>query len=93
LRAGCRPVAGTVLMTLASDRAARIQERLRAQIETATQTSPRFVLLTAIDVRRHVRKLLEPSHPQLAVLSYQELVEPLTLVALGNAVNAPRLAP
>jgi type III secretion protein V len=92
LRAGCRPVAGTVLMTLAHDRAARIQQRLRAQIETAMQSSPRFVLLTAIDVRRHVRKLLEPSHPQLAVLSYQELVEPLTLVALGDAVNAPRLA-
>jgi type III secretion protein V len=92
LRAGCKPVAGTVLMTLAPDRAARIQQRLRAQIETATQTSPRFVLLTAIDVRRHVRKLLESSHPQLAVLSYQELVEPLTLVALGDAGNtAPRL--
>jgi type III secretion protein V len=51
------------------------------------------VLLTAIDVRRHVRKLLEASHPQLAVLSYQELVEPLTLVALGDAVASPRLAP
>jgi type III secretion protein V len=92
LRAGCRPVAGTVLMTLGADRAARIQQRLRAQIEIAMQTSPRFVLLTAIDVRRHVRKLLEPSHPQLAVLSYQELVEPLTLVALGDAVASPRLA-
>jgi type III secretion protein V len=92
LRAGCKPVAGTVLMTLAPDRAARIQQRLRAQIEAATQTSPRFVLLTAIDVRRHVRKLLDASHPQLAVLSYQELVEPLTLVAIGGAANTPRLA-
>jgi type III secretion protein V len=92
LRAGCKPVAGTVLMTLAPDRAARIQQRLRAQIESAAKTSPRFVLLTAIDVRRHVRKLLDASHPQLAVLSYQELVEPLTLVALGGAANTPRLA-
>ncbi len=89
LRAGCKPVAGTVLMTLKPDRAAHIQQRLRAQIEAAAQTSPRFVLLTAIDVRRHVRKLLDASHPQLAVLSYQELVEPLTLVALGH--NTPRL--
>jgi type III secretion protein V len=50
-------------------------------------TSP--VVLTQSDVRRFVRRLLENEHPQLTVLSYQELdptvtVQPLGRIGLGR---------
>jgi type III secretory pathway component EscV len=31
------------------------------------------VIVTAADLRRHVRRLVEVAHPDLAVLSYAEL--------------------
>lgn len=42
------------------------------------------VLLTAIDVRRFVRKLIEGEYPDLAVLSYQEVVPEVRIQPLGR---------
>jgi len=47
------------------------------------------LLITAADVRRHVRKILEPIHARMSVLSYQELlpdveVRPLGIVRLST---------
>lgn len=42
------------------------------------------VLLTAIDVRRFVRKLIEGEFPDLAVLSYQEIVPEIRIQPLGR---------
>ncbi|CAI8756423.1 EscV/YscV/HrcV family type III secretion system export apparatus protein [Pseudomonas zeae] len=44
----------------------------------------RTVLITAIDVRRFVRKIIEREYPSLAVLSFQELGDEVELRVLGN---------
>jgi type III secretion protein V len=41
-----------------------------------------------MDIRRTVRKLIEPDHPNLAVLSYQELspdmnIQPIARISLA----------
>ncbi|NGX47252.1 MAG: Invasion protein InvA [Chlamydiae bacterium] len=42
------------------------------------------VMLTAIDVRRFVRKLIEGEFPDLAVVSYQEIVPEIKIQPLGR---------
>lgn len=42
------------------------------------------VLLTAIDVRRFVRKLIETEFPDVAVLSYQEIIPEIRIQPLGR---------
>lgn len=42
------------------------------------------VLLTAIDVRRFVRKLIEGDYPDMAVVSYQEVVPEIKIQPLGR---------
>ena len=45
---------------------------------------PLTVLLTAIDVRRFVRKLIEGEFPDMSVLSYQEIVPEIRVQPLGR---------
>ncbi len=42
------------------------------------------VLITAIDVRRFVRKLIEGEYPDMAVVSYQEVVPEIRIQPLGR---------
>ena len=42
------------------------------------------VLLTAIDVRRFARKLIEGDFPDLPVVSYQEIVPEVRIQPLGR---------
>lgn len=42
------------------------------------------VLITAIDVRRFVRKLIEGEYPDMAVVSYQEIVPEIRIQPLGR---------
>jgi type III secretion protein V len=42
------------------------------------------VLLTAIDVRRFARKLIEGEFPDLTVISFQELVPEIKIQPLGR---------
>lgn len=42
------------------------------------------VLLTAIDVRRFVRKLIEGEFPEMSVISYQEIVPEIRIQPLGR---------
>lgn len=42
------------------------------------------VLLTAIDVRRFVRKLIETEFPDVAVISYQEIIAEIRIQPLGR---------
>lgn len=45
---------------------------------------PNPVLLTSMDIRRYVRRLIESDLPHLAVLSYQELPPEVTILPLGR---------
>jgi type III secretion protein V len=42
------------------------------------------VVLTSMDVRRYLKKLIERSHPDVRVLSYQELAVGVSINAVGR---------
>ena len=73
--------AGTQLAVepdLAARLLAQIGEHARGEHGTA------MVLLSSMDVRRHLRKLTEAEYADIPVLSYQELVPDLRLVPVGQ---------
>lgn len=60
---------------------------LKSMRSTITPTPPGGqppVLLTAIDVRRFVRKLIETEFPDLSVISYQEIIPEIRIQPLGR---------
>lgn len=60
---------------------------LKAMRNTITPTPPGGqppVLLTAIDVRRFVRKLIETEFPDVSVVSYQEIIPEIRIQPLGR---------
>ncbi|MBK8012697.1 MAG: type III secretion system export apparatus subunit SctV [Deltaproteobacteria bacterium] len=48
------------------------------------RSGSRVVILTSADVRRYVRKLIDDEHPDVAVLSFQELPSDLVVHPLGR---------
>ncbi len=61
---------------------------LRRQLELRPADGSPPVIVTSAELRRHVRRLVEGDHPQVAVISYQELnpdveVEPVGRIAVG----------
>ena len=63
-------------------------------VERAVAGTARPVILTSADVRRHLRGLLEPERPEVAVLAYQELTPESKLETLGRITIAePSPAP
>ena len=57
---------------------------LRKELGQRGPTSQRPVLLTAQDIRRFVRKLVELEFPEIGVLSFQELSPDLNVQPLGR---------
>jgi type III secretion protein V len=49
----------------------------------------RVVVVVSTDVRRYIKRLIEPVAPRIAVLSYQEVDEDVTLVPVGWIQNPP----
>lgn len=64
-----------------------VQLILQAIRNTITPTPPGGqppVMLTAIDVRRFVRKLIEMEHSEISVVSYQEIIPEIRIQPLGR---------
>lgn len=64
-----------------------VQLIVKAMRDTIVPTPPGGqppVLLTAIDVRRFVRKLIEMEFPDLSVVSYQEIIPEIRIQPLGR---------
>lgn len=64
-----------------------VQLILHAMRNTIAPTPPGGqppVMLTAIDVRRFVRKLIESEYPEMPVVSYQEIVSEIRMQPLGR---------
>jgi len=59
------------------------QDIVRA-VKSAVASVASPVILTASDIRRHLRELLESEQPQVAVLAYQELTPETKLQTLGR---------
>jgi type III secretion protein V len=87
LRSSVRPTAVGAFLSITDSAARAIVDRIKRVFAAAPDTLP--VVLTSMDVRRHLRNLLVRNELDIAVLSYQELVpefsiQPLAAVA-GNA--------
>ncbi len=61
----------------------KLLNKISKEIEKFVQFQAQPVLLTSGNLRRYVRKALEPYLPQLAVLSYNELEKQVNMKILG----------
>ncbi|RME73041.1 MAG: EscV/YscV/HrcV family type III secretion system export apparatus protein [Planctomycetota bacterium] len=71
-------------LALDPDMARRILAAARKSLADLPSTASRPVILTAVDVRRYLKKLLELDLPQVVVLSYQEISPLLTVQPIGR---------
>lgn len=71
-------------LALDPDSVQLILHSMRTTIQPTPAGGQPPVLLTAIDVRRFVRKLIEGEFPDLAVVSYQEIVPEIRIQPLGR---------
>ena len=65
-----------------------IVRNIQLSLQPVVARGKRPVVLTSAPIRRFVRKLLEVDLPQIAVLSYDELPQELTIQPLGRAALA-----
>ena len=63
---------------------ARFVESVKTSVGKIGHLEHKPVLITSMDIRRYVRKLLELEVYDLAVLSHQELTEEITVQPLGK---------
>ncbi|MCI5052594.1 MAG: type III secretion system export apparatus subunit SctV [Simkaniaceae bacterium] len=71
-------------LALDPDSVQLILHAMRSVITPAPPGGQPPVMLTAIDVRRFVRKLIESEFPDLPVISYQEVVDEIRIQPLGR---------
>jgi type III secretion protein V len=69
-----------------------ILEVIKTQVGDAVRQTLPPVLLTSMDVRRYVRKLLETEIKTLPVLSYQELTTEIAIQPLGRICLQPNVS-
>jgi type III secretion protein V len=86
LRQSVRVAGGASQLAISPELAARLGNEVRAHLARMAQ-DVRPVLLCSLDVRRHLRKLMEVDFFELPVLSYQELAADLRIVQSGQ-INA-----
>jgi type III secretion protein V len=82
LRGALQQVGGSAHLNLAEGTAAALVERVRAEV--AASRGPGPVVLTAMDVRRHLRALLANSGVSTPVLSFHDLLPDYTVQPLGT---------
>ncbi len=83
LRGSIRQTPTGSFMALDPQASYNLIENLRRHV-AGRDARQRTVLLTTLDLRRHVRKLIEMDFHHLPVLSYQELTPEITVQPLGK---------
>lgn len=86
LRQSVRVAGGASQLAISPELAGRLAAEVRSQL-ARQERDVRPVLLCSLDVRRHLRKLLEVDFFELPVLSYQELAPDLRIRQAGQ-INA-----
>jgi type III secretion protein V len=84
VRAAIKQTSAGSYLALDPDSVQLILHSLRNTIQPTPPSGQPPVLLTAIDVRRFVRKLIEGEFPELPVVSYQEIVPEIRIQPLGR---------
>ncbi len=86
IRRALKDTPAGLMLILPPEKVGELRESLRAELarlQKAPGDASAPVLITSIDVRRHVRPIVEAVRPGLPVISYQELLPDVELQALG----------
>jgi type III secretion protein V len=62
----------------------RLLESIKSVVGDLTAAAQRPVLLTSMDVRRYLRKMVEQELYELPVLSYQEMTQEINIQPLAR---------
>ena len=84
IRGAIKPGPAGNFLSLPPDINRKLIENIRKTLGDASQKSKRPILITALDIRRYVRGLLEPYMRQLPVLSFQELTNDVSVQTVGR---------
>nr|AEQ20437.1 tetratricopeptide repeat domain lipoprotein [uncultured bacterium CSL12] len=77
-------IGGAVTRPLADEEQARVIRAVGDEVGNLPPTAQNPVLLTTMDIRRPLRRLLEADFPNLAVVSYQELSPDLNIQPIAR---------
>jgi len=75
-------------LALEPDVSRDILQAVRAALAARAPDAPPPVILSGMEVRRYVRRLVEIEHPEVAVLSFQELVPDVNVQPVGRIALA-----
>ncbi len=89
VRKAIRQTSAGSYLALEPEIAKKIVSAIKEEVGDFTHETNRPVLLTSMDIRRYVRKLIELELYELPVLSHQELTEEITIQPLGK-ISLPR---
>jgi type III secretion protein V len=89
IRKAIRQTSAGSYLALDPETAKKLVHAIREEVGDFTNETNRPVLLTSMDIRRYVRKLIELELYELPVLSHQELTEEITIQPLGK-IGMPR---
>lgn len=84
IRTSIRQTSGGSYLALDPQSSKRIVQAIKLAVGDITLVQNRPVLLTSMDIRRYVRKLVEQDVGELAVLSYQELTQDINIQPLAR---------
>jgi type III secretion protein, HrcV family len=84
IRSSIRQTSSGSFLALPPETSASIVAKIRQEVGELTDSPPRPVLLTSMDIRRYVRKMIEQEFYELPVLSYQELTQEISVQPLGR---------
>lgn len=84
IRKAIRQTSSGSYLALEPEISQKILAKIKEEVGEVPAIGPRPVLVTAMDTRRYLRKLIEMELYELPVLSYQELTEEITLQPLAR---------
>ena len=84
IRNAIRQTSAGSYLALEPDVSARLLENIKKTVSDISSSAHKPVLLTSMDIRRYVRKLIEGDLYELPVLSFQELTSEINTQPLGR---------
>lgn len=87
VRNSIRQTSGGSYLSLSPDVSKKILSRIRDVAVPVLSNGSPCTLITAMDVRRYIRRMIESELPELPVLSYQELSTDITLQPVARVAG------
>ena len=84
VRGAIRQTSGGSYLALDPAVSRKLLEKIKGAVGDIAMSMPRPVLLTSMDIRRYMRKMIEQEVYELAVVSYQELTSEINIQPLAK---------